>query len=96
MARLHDLPIDVTLAEGRVLVAIQGAELFALIDDHLNAMFDGQFLVRLPGAGTATDRHELLCPTSLTLNQIQDALSRIPMNELTSAKSADSLSRGGR
>ena len=79
--------ITVLLTESYFDVAIQGAELFDLVDDHLTAALDTKLLYRFPQ--DIRGSHNILVPNVVGQEQINRLLEKLPAQEVRAAMDAD-------
>ncbi|MBB87340.1 MAG: hypothetical protein CMP06_08585 [Xanthomonadales bacterium] len=80
--------ISSSVVDGRVVVCVNGAELFDLVDDHMTQRLDDDFLVRLPEA-RADRSHELIFSPNVTLQDVIAVLDELPKDEKVQALAAD-------
>jgi hypothetical protein len=87
----HDGRIDTRTVDGRVVIAVHGAELFDVVDDYLTAVVDAEILYRLPGDKTTPKLaiHELILPEAVGLETILNLLKALPSEEARAARVAD-------
>lgn len=87
--------IDVSFAEGWLVVNIRGAELFDLVDDYLTRSWDADARCRLPVENAEVDHslHSIFLPASVGYEKLIQLLVSLPLHQARAAIEADDASR---
>jgi hypothetical protein len=83
--------INARAVEGSIIVEVQGAELFDVVDDHLTSAVDVAILYRFPEGPLTPELaiHQLILPLHVGLEDVLNWLQELPTEEVQAAQAAD-------